>query len=191
VGVNGGGNIIGHWDGSGWARVASNDPNATFLDVAAISPTDAWAVGFYGDPQGRFNTARVLHWDGMTWAHYPAPPGGSYAFLYGVSADSATDVWAVGWWDASNGSIHPLVLHFDGTAWTQVPAVSPTGGDEFESVAALAPDDVWAVGSRQPSFAEFQPLIEHWDGTAWSVVPGPYLNGDTNILYGVSGSSFG
>ncbi|HYS44322.1 MAG TPA: hypothetical protein VEM32_10130, partial [Geobacteraceae bacterium] len=62
---------------------------------------------------------------------------------------------------------------------------------EFESVAALAPDDVWAVGSRQPSFAEFQPLIEHWDGTAWSVVPGPYLNGDTNILYGVSGSSFG
>src|SRR6266568_192276 len=139
VGVNGGGNIIGHWDDSGWARVASNDPNATFLDVAAISPTDAWAVGFYGDPQGRFNTARVLHWDGMTWAHYPAPPGGSYAFLYGVSADSATDVWAVGWWDASNGSIHPLVLHFDGTAWTQVPAVSPTGGDEFESVAALAP----------------------------------------------------
>jgi len=147
------------------------------------------AVGFYGDPHGRFTIARVLHWDGTSWAPYRAPTGGSYAELYSVSADSATDVWAGGRWTDDQGYFHPLSLHFDGTRWQQVPTATPTGGDLFRSVYAIAPDDVWAVGDQMNVLFHIQPLIEHWDGTAWTVVPAPPLSGEDNSLYGVSGTS--
>lgn len=189
VGVNGQGSLIGHWDGVRWTSVDSNAPNTFLYDVAAVSSIDAWAVGFYGDPQGRFDIARVLHWDGVAWSVSPAPSGGFYAFLYSVSADSATDVWAVGLWTANNGAVHPLALHFDGTTWTRVSTASPTGGDVFNGVQAFAPDDVWAVGYQEPPPFSIQPLIEHWDGTAWSVVPAPPIDGDTNLLYDVSGAA--
>jgi hypothetical protein len=188
VGVNGQSGLIGHWDGAGWTSADFNSPNTFLYDVAAVSPTDAWAVGYYADPQGRFDIARVLHWDGSGWSVYPSPTGGSYAFLYSVSADSATDVWAVGLWTANNGAVHPLALHFDGTSWTQVPTASPTGGDVFNGVMALAPDDVWAVGYQEPPPFSIQSLIEHWDGKSWSVVPAPALQGD-NLLYDVSGTA--
>lgn len=190
VGLSIGGvdNVIGHWGGAGWRPVSSNDPSTSLYDVAAVSPTEAWAVGDYGDPQGRFVNARVLQWDGAAWSVSPAPTGGSYAFLYSVSADSATDVWAAGFWtDASGG--HPLALHFDGATWTQVTTVSPTGGDVFKAVDAIGPDDVWAVGYQEPQPNSFQPLIEHWDGAAWSVVTAPALSGHSNFLYGLSGAT--
>jgi hypothetical protein len=181
------GSVIGHWDGKTWQSVDSNDPYTNLYDVAAVSPTDAWAVGDYGDAHGNYDIARILHWDGVSWSVYPAPTGGSYAFLYSVSADSATDVWAAGFWTDNKGG-HPLALHFDGTTWTKVPTASPTGGDVFNGVMALAPDDVWAVGYQEPPPFSIQALIEHWDGTSWSVVPAPALEGD-NLLYDVSGTA--
>jgi len=36
--------------------------------AAAVSPTDAWAVGSYGT----FKTL-ILHWDGTAWAKVPSP----------------------------------------------------------------------------------------------------------------------
>jgi hypothetical protein len=40
--------------------------------------------------------------------------------LEGVSAVSATDVWAVGYSDNSfNGEARTLILHWNGTAWSK------------------------------------------------------------------------
>jgi hypothetical protein len=39
--------------------------------------------------------------------------------LNGVSADSASDVWAVGYHQTAVGNRFTLILHWDGTAWTQ------------------------------------------------------------------------
>ena len=40
--------------------------------------------------------------------------------LNGVSADSATDAWAVGFYLNSTRASRPLILHWDGTAWSQM-----------------------------------------------------------------------
>jgi hypothetical protein len=187
VGIAGTGSVIGHWDGKSWQSAASTFPNTDLYDVVAISPNDAWAVGNSYDPHTGNEPARILHWDGTSWRVFPAPAAGHFSRLYSVSADSATDVWAVGFW--SNKGAHPLTVHFDGSTWTRVANQSPTGGDEFYGVQVLAPDDVWAGGFQQPRSLSWQPLIEHWNGTAWAVVPAPPLDGDTNFIWDVSGSA--
>src|SRR2546422_6872648 len=81
---------------------------ATLRSVAAISPTDVWAVG---DAPG----ALAMHFDGTSWSvvlnSFGAPA------LFGVAAASSDDVWVVG------GG--PLALHWDGTTWSKVPTPSP------------------------------------------------------------------
>src|SRR5206468_8477548 len=42
-----GGALIEHWNGSSWSVVANPAPSGSLLyAVKAISPTDAWAVGY-------------------------------------------------------------------------------------------------------------------------------------------------
>jgi hypothetical protein len=44
-------------------------------------------------------------------------PGRTDSFLQGVSADSATDAWAIGYY-LSKSVRYALVLHWNGTAWS-------------------------------------------------------------------------
>lgn len=129
--------LILHWNGTAWSQLPSPNNGSTYLyDVAAVSPTDAWAVG-YGSSGGAF----VTHWNGTAWSIAPAPPLGS---LSGVTARSATDVWVAGG-DATGA---PALAHWTGDSWSVTP-VSVTGG-----VGAPALTDVtiadgtteWAVG---------------------------------------------
>jgi hypothetical protein len=178
------GSIIEHWDGVSWSLVPH--PHAVLFDVVAISPTDAWAVGYSGP--------KLVgeHWDGTTWTVVPAPTPGTYPSISSVDASSSTDVWAVGSYTGPGG-IHPLALHWNGTAWKKVPAPdgSPFGTNAFHAVTSVSADDAWAVGYQDVTGgADFQPLIEHWDGTAWSVVPGaPLPSGENNQTFGVGASS--
>jgi hypothetical protein len=55
-------------------------------DVDALSPTDAWAVGW--NPSGSL----IEHWDGRKWTILRSPP----AVLRAVRAVSRNDVWATG-----------------------------------------------------------------------------------------------
>jgi hypothetical protein len=181
-------NLIAHWDGSEWTSVASNDPTTTLYDVAAISQTDAWAVGDHWDPVSGDLTPRVLHWDGTAWGVSPTPGKGDFSFLYSVSADSPTDVWAVGMFDDRHGFDGPGVLHYDGRNWQRVRTAGQPAGGHFEAVHALAPDDVWAVGLQWTIPGDIRPLIEHWDGTAWTITPTPPIPGEDNVLEGVAGA---
>src|SRR5437899_4230947 len=106
-----------------------------------------------------------------------------------VSALSANDVWAVGFYTGSDGIIHGLTEHWDGTRWSVVPAVDATPyATIFYGVDAISSNDVWAVGYQQEPDLVFQPLAEHWDGAQWSVVPITPLPSFNNFLYGVSGA---
>jgi hypothetical protein len=102
--------------------------------------------------------------------------------LQSVSADSATDVWAVGAYGAST-----LIMHYDGTSWSvvPVPAVFKPQTPDLFGVAARAANDVWAVGSEYTQQGQ-RPIILHWNGTAWSqaTVSGPGVV--TNVLNGVA-----
>ena len=147
---------------------------ADFGGVAAVSATDAWAVGFTNTGTTFFvGTPVAEHFNGTRWSIVPtAPvPAGHDVRLAAVAFSSASDGWAVGIdTDQSTGNATSIIEHFDGTSWTRVP--SPVG-EPFRaglvSVAALSPADAWAVGSGGGGRA---PLIEHWNGSAWSIVPG-------------------
>jgi len=96
---------------------------------------------------------------------------GAFNRLNGVSAGSATDVWAVGYYGritAQATAGKPLILHWDGTSWTQ--AASPFFGTAsgLDSVAALSSTDAWATGGTFHKHRSGATVIMHWNGSAWT-----------------------
>ncbi|HYV02526.1 MAG TPA: hypothetical protein VEM93_09390, partial [Actinomycetota bacterium] len=160
-----------HWDGTAWAEAPQQPVEAWLLNVAAIAPADAWAVG-YRPTEGGDRTL-AMHWDGALWRVVPVPDFPLGGRLLDVSALSSADVWAVGYY-VTLGAIRPLTVHWDGTSWRQVPA--PEAGSDntqLNGVDMVAPDDVWAVGIRETSGSVVKPVIEHWDGSRWTATPSP------------------
>lgn len=102
----------------------------------------------------------------------PSPnPGPNGNALIGVTAVSATDIWAVGnqRFPAGDGvCASPLTVHWDGTSWSVVSSPTITVACPILSaVAAVSSTDVWAVGQGAGA------LVEHWDGTGWRIVSTP------------------
>jgi hypothetical protein len=161
--------LIEHWDGAAWVRVPSPTPTSGdngFNDVAALSPTSAFAVGYSASATGYH--ALVEEWDGQAWnvVQVPqVPPTNS--FFTSVSAMSATDVWAGGAALAADG-YQPLVEHWDGSSWSVVPVPSISGRDEgILDVQARPSGLVWAVGYQTTS-SGITSLAEQWNGEAWT-----------------------
>jgi hypothetical protein len=97
-----------------------------------------------------------------------APAVASPAFpgrLYGVTAVSPSDVWAVG---LTNGGT--LELHWNGGKWTQYPVATANG--YFDDVASTSAKDVWAVGGTN-WFSPSQTLADRWNGRSWTRVSTP------------------
>src|SRR5947209_5075930 len=123
-----------------------------------------WAVGFYAN-NGAAQTL-VEHWDGNTWSVVPSPNAGTNLNkLQGISALTANDVWAVGFYFYSNAGIEQtLVEHWDGTAWSVVP--SPNVGTNLNrlyGVAAVSSNDIWAGGYFYYYYGDsLRPLTEHY-----------------------------
>jgi hypothetical protein len=79
--------------------------------VAAISPSDAWASGFYYVKTAAGAAPAFLHWNGKTWSRVRGPAGIGAIEL---SAVSAKDIWAVGENDWGSGW---RILRWDGSEW--------------------------------------------------------------------------
>lgn len=83
------------------------------------------------------------------WRHVSSPGSGPASGLYGVTALSSANAWAVGYFD--NGTSHQtLVLHWNGTAWKLVPSPNPGGPDHANllyGVRASSASNIWAVGT--------------------------------------------
>jgi hypothetical protein len=60
--------LIEHWDGTKWTQVPQSVSgfDSSLNAVAAISPTDAWAVG-----EQNLNQTVIEHWNGTVWALVP------------------------------------------------------------------------------------------------------------------------
>ena len=110
--------------------------------------------------------------------------------LFGVSAVSGSDVWAVGRQN-STGVFKTLILHWNGTAWSKVNSPSPSLADaELMGVSAVSGSDAWAVGDYLASDGLSHALIVHWNGTAWTQVNSPTAPRYTDFgLTGVSAVS--
>jgi len=189
--------LILHWDGTRWSQVTSPNPGLDaneLIGVSATSATDAWAVGGAGTllpgPYLRYRTL-VLRWDGTMWSQVASPnPSEGGNILFGVSAVSPADAWAVGYDDIPNET-ETLILHWDGTGWSRVIGPNPgSGSNKLSAVSAVSPIDPWAVGdSRDVATSAHETLIVHWNGRRWSHVKSPNPGSSFNTLTGVSAVS--
>lgn len=172
----GGGGLIAHYDGTKW-RSSATPTSAQLNSVAAISPTDVYAVGIGSNfiyhydgaswaavhDMGAFGViVRALasdnvwvsafnglrHWDGASWTTIPAPAG---VALRGLWAVSATEVWT--------GSTNGQLYRYDGTTLSQV--ASPTA-EAIWGFIGFAPNDIYAATGGS--------TILHYDGATWSLV---------------------
>jgi len=161
-----------HWNGTKWKQVATPNPatSATpapsvanyLFSVAGSSSRNVWAVGRYWRQANgvRGSRALVLHWNGSGWKLVPSPDfvASHVSFLNGVTAPSATGVWAVGGANRK-GSQQALAERWNGSRWNVV----HTTGSHLAGVSALAANDAWAVGTP---YANGRVL--RWNGKAWS-----------------------
>ena len=167
------GPLIEHWDGAAWTPVSA--PGAGQLtSVAALSPSDAWAVGTH--LVGVCDQPVADHWDGSSWQAVAMPvmhrcANAGFAHAPVLAAFSTTDVWAFG---------GRLIERWNGTRWRILP--SPKRGD-IAAGAVLSPNNAWAVGSYGVSFhpkgkpccesERSRTLVLHWNGSAWKEVTSP------------------
>lgn len=173
-----------HFDGSAWTVVPSpNLPNGNRLaGVVAISPTNAWAVGWTSNPSSLDDKSFSMHWDGASWSivDTPQPGGAAVDRLLAVDATGPNDVWASGlYWDAQTHA-HSVILRWAGKAWTRVPLGAPSLSlvaprrqcDSRTGLAGLtvvSATNAWAVGDA---------TICHYNGFAWTEVPSPQPRGE-------------
>ena len=186
-----------HWDGKKWKaavlpKIHTND-NAAFNGVVALATDDVYAVGYQPATNGAVLTL-IEHWDGKAWSVVSSPnANGTGNVLTSVSANSPTDIWAVGDQVAPGIEARTLALHFDGINWSVVSTPNVVQGDNLDenvltSVVAVAPNDVTAVGFSLANQTELTMAL-HWDGVSWSVVPTPNVSssaGSFNTLHGVT-----
>lgn len=148
------------------------------LDVAMVSPTEGWAVGYStptipfvpcatpSDPStekkfcaGKIDldqeTVVMMHYVHGAWVSIHLPIHGQ---LTRISMLSATDGWAVGW---DSSTTLGLILHYDGHSWKQVPG--PMNSYGFSSLQMLSDTDGWATDG----------WVVHYDGHRWTAQPIP------------------
>jgi len=133
-------------------------------DVSAVSATDIWAVGAFSN--GTANQTLTEHWNGKSWKVIASPsPAGPSQFdgLHGVSAVSASNVWAVGSY-VSGGVKRTLIEHWNGRAWKQVGSKNPGSSNLLAGVAATK-TTAFAVGAFTSGSANLSLIEQH--GAAW------------------------
>jgi hypothetical protein len=168
--------------------------------VAAVSTTDAWAVGYQNDNNLNESRTLIQHWNGTSWATVQSPNPGNTAgcrnsntgnVLNAVAAVNANDVWAVGFSFTCTSLLKPMVLHWDGAKWSAVstPKLNTNDNAALNGIVAISDNNIYAVGYKPATNGAVQTLIEHWDGSTWKVVPTPNANSTGNVLTSVSATS--
>lgn len=167
------GTLIEHYDGSTWS-VMSNPGIGVLQGITVISANNIWAVGDDGGP----TKTLIEHFDGSSWSIVPSPNHqtgpGYYNELSAVSAVSASDIYAVGYYSTNNNPYQTLIEHFNGSKWSII--ASPNAGtthDYLSGVATISATNVYAVGNSFTLDSQGKALIEHFNGSKWNIVQSP------------------
>lgn len=203
--------LITHFDGATWdvQPIPADVTSGALTAVSAAAADDIWAVGSTGDASTGLERVLILHFDGTGWTSVDATSavGGGSSLLFGVSALTSEDVWAVGYHHNE-----PLILHLDGKRWGRSPsdvagflhAVTAVAaadvwavgapiqhfagdtwvqrgnvreGTDLRGVASVGANDVWAVGFRSDGVDTVRAVVLRWDGGQWSQVAGEHVPG--------------
>ena len=127
--------LIERWNGRAWTQEPSPRPagsrGSILTGIAARSPANAWAVGYYYTKPKTEPAVRTLieRWNGRAWTQEPSPnPGGSavhspdQSLLQAVGAVSSSQAWAAGSYSSGNPRGTILIERRAGGTWSQVPA---------------------------------------------------------------------
>jgi hypothetical protein len=176
-----------------WAIVSAppTGENGELAAVAAVSGTDAWAVGTTNAELNGVGAKPLIdNWNGTAWTQVTAPATpGNTAYLTAVSASSSTDAWAVGRTQENREDFAPLGLHWNGTAWSVSPSLATAlGGQIGDGVADISPTDAYAIGGGLGS--AHAGLVAQWNGSTWTrvTVPPPSSDGLASSLDAISAS---
>jgi hypothetical protein len=175
-----------HFNGSSWQ--SSETPNvgqgANQLNgVLALAPNNVWAVGFstsVAPPESAPTLTLIEHFDGTSWSVVPSPnvgPNSGYQSnrLFGLTANSSTDIWAFGsYFDADgSGQQFTLLMHWNGTKWTLEPSPNPTKksanfvADLLFAGVVPSPENVWIFGSEDEAPHEATLAIHTTEGPSF------------------------
>lgn len=150
------GGLALRWDGNVLTAVPTPRPafitgvysygDVSLYGVSAAAVNDVWAIGGDSDDNGR-DFGFVLHFDGSTWAHVPAPtPQNTLAFEFtSLVALPGGRVWISGLATTTtisqNGTLlMPFLLYRDANGWALL-----TPFNAFDAMMANGPDDVTAA----------------------------------------------
>jgi hypothetical protein len=138
------------------------------LPVTDISSNDAYAIG-----ECVSHASQIMEqWNGAAWSTVtlpdpdPSDPGLQQQ-LYGVSADSASDVWAVGTHlvlTSTGDTFVPWSVHWNGSAWSVVSSPDKGAESMFVGAATTPGGVVNAVGWTSPSAGAYNTLAADTTG---------------------------
>ncbi len=176
---------------------ASSSYYSALNSVSCMSAASCVAVGSYsmysspgGYPAG---TAVAETWNGTRWslAKLPAPPGGEYLWLYGVSCVRSKYCVATGGrYLPNNRSSGPLAEIWSAGKWRA--AVPPGAGTDpsLFDVSCVSAASCLAVGSADTPTPGNSAFSDSWNGRAWTYVkmPTPSAGGGKNVTIAESDS---
>jgi hypothetical protein len=195
-----------HWDGTAWTRSVSPNPGSyrnSLQAVSVVSSNDIWAAGWSSNGNSTFSPT-ILHWDGTAWTESlvtlpDSPSAVRSPQLFGISAVSSTEAYAVGWaWDSSIQV--DIILEWNGTTWTRANPPRISGYyNHLYAVTTVGAGEAWAVGILGNHSSIYVPQILRYGPpcgtptatvtgtpptstpTACGVVNGALTTGDTTL----------
>jgi hypothetical protein len=159
-----GSSLIEHWDGSAWSVSSSPPADVQLLSVVALTPNNAWAAGYSGQPG---NQEVLEHWDGTQWTKIAGPSGNNY-IINAMQRPRENLGWAAGEY-ALGGVANAQMFRWSSSSATFIPvqtALPLSGNSAVSSVAWVSSTDAWAVGDAAQGPSS---LIEQWNGSDWTI----------------------
>jgi hypothetical protein len=167
---------IEHWNGHGWAQVATPAPLASPERPAlyCVSSSDCWLTGSKSGLTGTVTG----HWHDGAWRNRPTPlKHRFYSYLSGVSCMTAKACLAVG----ANINDDPAnTISWNGSAWARTPSAGLNA--QPNAVSCRTGLGCMAVGYSTTGFEAFADL---WTGSQWAT-PGKTFTTGQSQLAGVS-----
>jgi hypothetical protein len=169
---------------SGWridATYAIRGSSNLLTDVAAVSPSDAWATGLVGKTSGSsLPQTLIKHWTGKAWRPVTLPAkiarkwAQQDAILPAIGAVSARNVWVFGGFEGG-------YLRLDGSHWSigQLPGAGSANTGALvliDAVKVFSGSNVWAFGEQSSPSSSLEvsaPYAAHYDGKKWVQVSVP------------------
>jgi hypothetical protein len=142
---------------TGWTRVLKLPTAGAFESIAAVSKTNAWAVGEHYGTHTIYEPM-VEHFDGVGWKPVAFPHTAMTTDR--VQGTSAANVWVFGSGENPNYSDYTVAYRWDGKHWHKIPVPARTS---LAGTVVLGPKNVWAFGISATLHGD----VYHWNGSTW------------------------